>query len=210
MSKTVLFFFISLFFLSCGKSGSGPSDKNANIDLSSISTNSPVPYEALSFETNVKLIDFNQTQEQKLVDAIELMKQVVASEEFKNKILNYTYNGKKRFVDTNLTNAQVYAKILEGAEKLKPKKNNTLDITLKLYRVSQNVIGYTLPSVNTVWMNTKYFNNFTPADVTGNLMHEWLHKLGFRHDYKRTPQRPYSVPYAIGYLMQSLAKKYQN
>lgn len=210
MSKTILFLFISLFLLSCGKSGGGPNDKNEEVDLSSINSSTSVPYEALSFDANVKLVNFNQRQEEKIQDAVELLKEVIASEEFKNKILNYRYNGQEKFHDTNLSNAQVYQKILEGAEKLNPRKNNSLDITLKLYTESQNVIGYTLPTVNMVWMNTKYFNYFTPADVTGNLMHEWLHKLGFGHDYKRTPQRPYSVPYAIGYLMKSLAKKYQN
>jgi len=210
MSKTLLFFFLSLFLLSCGKSGGSQNEQQAEVDLSHISTESPVPYEALTFNANVNLVNFNQTQEEKLLDAIELIKKVIASEEFKNEVLNFSYAGKKQYVDTNLSNAEVYKKILEGAEKLRPKKNNSLDITLKLYNESQNVIGYTLPSVNIVWMNTKYFNKFTPADVTGNLIHEWLHKLGFKHDFQRTKRRPFSVPYAIGYLMKSLAKKYQN
>jgi hypothetical protein len=54
-------------------------------------------------------------------------------------------------------------------------------------------------------MNTKYFYVYTPYQVAGNLTHEWLHKLGFDHDVASTPARPYSVPYAVGYILRDLA-----
>lgn len=209
MMKSSLYLFLSLALISCGKSGGGGGSNQSEVDSSNISTSTPVPNAALTFDANVKMIGFSRNQEEKVLDAVDLIKQVVATDEFKDRILNHKYNGRKTFVNNNgLSNAQIYAKILEGAEKLNPKKNNTLDVTLELYYVNANVIGYTLPTVNKIWMNTKYLNKFTPVDVTDNLFHEWLHKVGFGHAYKATPSRKYSVPYAVGYIMKDLARKY--
>lgn len=211
MTKSFCFLFLSLFLLSCGKSG-GDSSSSAPqelVDGSDIAVDVPVPNLALTWDARIKFIDFSTTQENKVQDAVDLIKQVIASEEFKNAILNHKYKGKKTFVDNGgLSNAQIYKKILESSEKLNPKKNNMMDVTLVTYRESANVIGYTMPSVNKIWMNTRYLNNFTPRQVASNLFHEWLHKLGFKHDFERTPERPYSVPYAVGYLVKKLAAKF--
>lgn len=147
-------------------------------------------------------------QEAKIDAAVELVRKVIASEEFRTRILNHTYNGKKTFVDNGgFTNAQIYTKILEGAEKLQPAKNNAMDLEIELYYEATNTIGYTYPSSKRVWMNTKYFNNYKPKNVSSNLVHEWLHKLGFGHATSYSTSRDYSVPYAIGYLVEELAGK---
>ena len=33
-------------------------------------------------------------------------------------------------------------------------------------------------------------------------MHEWLHKIGFEHSYYNNSDRPYTVPYAIGEIVE--------
>lgn len=218
MTKSYFFLFLLFTLISCGKSGGGgsSSDKAQNqsdisdsSDTTEISADAPVPNLALTWDVNVSFINFTRTQENKVLDAVDLIKQVIASEAFKKKILNFTYKGKKAFIDNNgLTNSQIYKKILEASEKLVPGKNNTMDITLETYYVDANVIGYTMPSINKVYMNRKYFNTFTPVQISSNMVHEWLHKLGFGHDYESTPSRPYSVPYAVGYIVKSLAAKY--
>lgn len=215
MLKSYSYLFLCLFLLSCGKSGSGGgSDQkqdsvNVGTDSELSNGSGPAPTAAQTWDANIKFVNFSKTQEEKVLDAVDLMKQVIASDEFKERVINYKYKGKKQFADNGgLSNAQVYRKILEGSEKLKPGKNNAMDITLETYFVNANVIGYTLPSVNTIWMNRKYFNNFTPVQVASNMTHEWLHKLGFKHDYESTPKRPFTVPYAIGYIMKSLAAKF--
>lgn len=216
MFRSYFFLFICLFFISCGKSGgggSGSQNQNADYDIGSETelsdTSTPAPTAAQTWDVNVKFVKFSKDQQDKVLDAADLIKQVIASDEFKNRVINYTYKGKKTFVDNGgLSNLEIYKKILEGSEKLNPGKNNTMDITVETYYVSANVIGYTLPSVNKIWMNTKYLNNFTPVQVSSNMVHEWLHKLGFKHAYESTASRPYSVPYAIGYIVKSLAAKY--
>jgi hypothetical protein len=165
-----------------------------------------VPPEALSFDVNVKLIGFNAEQKEKVMKAIELIKKVVASEEFKQKVLSKKHNGKSLFVDSDLSNKEIYSKILEGAEEVgDTSKNNRMDLELKLYNDKSKTIGYTYPHIVRIYVNRKYFDNFQPHQVADNLFHEWLHKLGFKHSIKKNPDRVHSVPYSIGYLVKDLA-----
>lgn len=166
---------------------------------------SGVPAEALTFDTNLNLVDFSREQEDKIHEASQLIKRVVASEQFKDAVLNHTYNGVKTFVDNQgLTNTQIYNKFLQGAEKLTPIRNTTMDVEVELYYENTSTIGYTYPNTKRIWMNTKYFDNYTPGQVAGNLTHEWMHKLGFTHATIYTSSRSYSVPYAIGHIILKL------
>jgi hypothetical protein len=169
-----------------------------------------VPVKAHTFDFNVrtdKSISWNK--EQKVLDALDLIRQVIASPEFRKKVLNHGYQGRKRFqYNMGMTNQQIYYKILEGAEKLTPYKNNQMDLKLEFYSdYESNVVGYTLPQTTKVWINNKYFFKNSTAKVAGNLMHEWLHKLGFHHDREKSTHRKYSVPYGVGTIVKDLAKR---
>lgn len=166
-----------------------------------------LPNEAFTFDTNLSLVNFSSSQQDKIYQAAALVRQVVATEEFREAIMNFTYDGQKAFVDNGgLTNAQIYQRFLEGAEKLSPSRNNAMDVQIELYYEDSRTIGYTKPDSKKIWMNTKYFNNYSAAQVAGNLTHEWVHKLGFGHDSTYTESRSSSVPYALGYLMERLAR----
>ena len=168
-----------------------------------------LPPEAYSFDTNVTLVNLTATQTTKMKKALEIIKLVVATDEFRSKILNHTYSGKKTFVDNKgLTNAQIYQKILDGAESLQPTKDNELDCEVEMYTASTNVVGYTYASSKRIWVNTKYFNQYTAAGVAHNLFHEWMHKLGFTHASTWSTSRDYSVPYAIGDLVGEIGKEF--
>lgn len=214
---SILMLMLSLV-VSCGKSGggSGGSDNEEvttasaeTTDNTSDGSDEVVDNDAITFDTNIKMYKFTSSGKDKILRAAELIKEVVASAEFKKKVLNHKYNGKKTFVDNGgLSNAQIYQKILDASEKLTPGKDNTMDLELELYTDnSSNTVGYTYPSTIRVWMNNKYFSKNTPALVTTNMMHEWLHKLGFKHAVSATSSRKYSVPYAIGYMVRDLAKQ---
>ncbi len=209
MHKTFSLLFAILFLVSCGKSGGGSSasSKGDSVQLDEI-TAAGVPQAAFNFDVNVKLDNFDSGQEDKVLQAADLIKKVVATEEFKLAILNHSYKGKKMFVDNGgLSNAEIYKKILEGSEKLRPGTDNEMDLDLEVFRRNDDTVGYTFPNVIKVWMNAKFLNKHAPYKVTTNMMHEWLHKLGFTHSRNRTPSRPYTVPYAIGYLVAKIAKK---
>lgn len=170
---------------------------------------SSLPALALSFGTNVTLYNFTQSQTDKYNEAVTIVKKVVGTDEFRNQVLNHTYNGVKQFVDNKgLTNAQIYQSILDAAEKLTPAKNNIMDVGVKLYYEANNVVGWTSTNITYINVNTKYFNSYTTASVAGNLFHEWLHKLGYGHDASATPSRPYSVPYAVGRMISNLGRNF--
>lgn len=209
MTRTFSFLFLFLFLASCGKGGSGGSANTGNISDAEMAS-STAPVQAQTFEINAKLTGFDSVQAGKIYEAFDLIKRVVATDEFKRRVLNHTYNGKKQFVDNGgKSNADVYRAILAGAEMLSPSHNNAMDLDLELYTEGSIVIGYTMPSIRTIYMNSKYLNSssFQPNSVAMNLMHEWLHKLGFKHAQNNSASRPHSVPYAVGYIMRDIAAK---
>ena len=158
--------------------------------------------------------NFNAAQMAHLEQSRAVLEKVVNSEEFKQRVIHFTYQGQETYVQNNgLTNLQIYNDIVQAAEQLPTPTaaNNTIDLFVQLYTSSwfgRNVIGYTDPSVPTIFMNTYFYNSATPAETAGNMMHEWMHKLGFDHDFNATAQRPSSVPYAVGYIAEELAAKY--
>lgn len=168
-----------------------------------------VPTQALTFDTNVQTVSMTSSQEAKIQAAERKIRAVIGSSEFRSRVLNHTYGGKKTFLNNGgYTNAQIYQKILDGAEKLQPSKNNAMDLIVKLYYQNSSTVGYTSTSSKTINMNTKFFNKYTSSQVAHNMMHEWTHKLGFSHTSYYTSSRIYSVPYALGKIMNDLAPKY--
>lgn len=163
------------------------------------------PDRSIQFTSNVQFLNFKQTDRDKVNQALKELIYVIKSDKFKYEVLHHTYKGKETFVQNNeMTNAEIYQEILKGAEMLLPEADQEMDLELKLYYKNNSTIGYTYPSKLRIYMNTKYFNRYETEEVASNLMHEWLHKLGFKHDKKRTSRRKYSVPYAIGYLVEDL------
>lgn len=168
-----------------------------------------LPKDAFTFDFNIKTVRMNRSKEQKLYGATDLLRLVFASPEFKHKILKHRFNGRYAFAQNKgLSNKDIYRRILAGVEKLYPYYNNAMDVEVELYSdYESNVLGYTRPSTKRIWMNTKYFNKHTQAEVASHLTHEWLHKLGFDHEKDRCPERKYSVPYAVGYIVREIAGK---
>lgn len=208
MTRTISTLFLFLFLASCGKGGSGGGSSTMSEITESDLASEVAPVQAQTFEVNADLNGFESTQEQKIHQAFDMIKRVVATDEFKQKILGKKFKGKKQFNENNgLTNAQIYKAILEGSEMLTPGDNNSMDIALEPYYENANVIGYTKPSIRTIFLNTKYLNSskFEINEVAMNLTHEWLHKLGFKHSVSKTATRKDTVPYAVGYIMRSLA-----
>lgn len=150
-------------------------------------------------------------ESQKLDRAAALLQKVVNSPEFEQKVLAYRgWNG--GYADNEgMTNAQVLAKIRAASETLTPGADGEIDIDVEVKTLgwrNRNTVGYTYESTTTITSNRKFFSNYTPSEVAGNLGHEWLHKLGFEHDFNSTSKRPHSVPYAIGNIIEELATKF--
>lgn len=210
MTRTFSFLFLFLFLASCGKGGGGSSGSGFTELTDAQIASEVAPIQAQTFAIDANLSGFERDHEDKIHRAFDLIKRVVASDEFKRRVLGHTWKGKKEFVDNGGdSNAEVYKKILNASEKLTPGNNNTMDLSLESYHESANVIGYTMPGIRTIYMNKRYLSksSFKTNQVAMNLIHEWLHKLGFKHAQKDSPSRPHSVPYAVGYIMRELASK---
>ncbi len=165
-----------------------------------------VPSQALTFGTNVSIENATATMEGKIRNAEELIKRVIATEEFRNRVIGFTYNGVKKFVDNGgFTNEQIYQKMMDGAETLNKISDNQMDLQIEMYYASNSTVGYTYPNVSKIYANTKFYNNYSPATITGNMTHEWLHKLGFGHASYYSVSRDSSVPYAVGFIMRDIA-----
>jgi|GEM_PF-1099485 len=172
-------------------------------------TSAEVPPEAALFTANLQYTNFEADDIAKVQKAVEIIKKVVASQEFKDRVIGFTYNGQKTFVDNGgLTNVQIYQKLIDGAETLTPEVDNEMDLELELYYSSRNTVGYTYPNQPRIYMNTKYFYSYNPVQVAGNIYHEWIHKLGFDHASSYSVSRDSSVPYGVGYLLEELGKNY--
>ena len=168
-----------------------------------------VPTLAMTFDTAVNTYSMTSSQEAKIQKAEYKIMKVIGSESFRTKVLNHTYGGVKKFVDNGgLTNAQIYTKILEAMESYKKTKNNTMDLNIKVYYENSSTVGYTTTTSSYINMNTKFMNSYTSNQVARNMMHEWLHKLGFKHAVSYSTSRNYSVPYAIGKIVETLAANY--
>jgi hypothetical protein len=168
-----------------------------------------VPTAAYTFDTNIRLYGISASQATKIRLAEDKIKNIISSSAFQVAVLNHKYNGKNLYVDNNgLSNSQIYSKILIAAEIKYPSKNNRMDMGVKLYSDNSNTVGWTNRSITYINMNTKYFNKYNANQVARNMMHEWLHKLGFGHAVNYSKKRDYSVPYAIGSIVAKLAPRF--
>jgi hypothetical protein len=172
-------------------------------------------FSEIELSVNANLINFSRTADrEKVLAGLELLKSVINSEEFRLRVLNHQWDGQTQFANNEgLSNEEILEKILRAEEYLSPTTTYVIDLELSLYTPKwwqagqRNVIGYTNPGEPRIYMNTNFFRGFTPAEVAGNLAHEWCHKLGFGHAFQETAERPYSVPYAVGYMVRDLGAK---
>ncbi|MEE2671616.1 MAG: hypothetical protein VYA54_07890 [Bdellovibrionota bacterium] len=149
----------------------------------------------------------------KLNKGVEILKAVMNSSRFRELVYGFSFNGERRFNDNNgMSNEEIYAHLMTGAEVLMPEADHIMNFDLTLYRSwnpFSKVKGYTLPDTMRIWIHTKFYRkrSWTSKDVAANLAHEWVHKMGFGHDYNYNDDRPYSVPYGIGGIVSRVASE---
>lgn len=169
------------------------------------------PYTVNTGYLAVKPMDikgFDAESMKKLEKAFEIVEKVVNSEEFKNRVLNFeNAKGERAFASNKkLTNEEIYGIFMDGRESLQQNTPGEMNYFLSLYyKRFSRVIGWTNGSINTININWKFFKNFKPSDVAGNLVHEWVHKIGF--DHKSAAEHD-SAPYAIGYIAREMGERY--
>lgn len=156
----------------------------------------------------VSLEKFTHEYRIKYLELCSGAEEIVNSPNFKMEVLNHQYRSyygsryfgrwgkfKDGFIDSKDNNLQVYNKFMEG-------ESGLWNVMVEAYYSSKNVIGYTYPSTQKVWVNIKYINQ--PKVLLGNLIHEQCHNLGYGHSRSWSRSRKYSVPYGLGYIAGKL------
>lgn len=143
--------------------------------------------------------NFSEAQAAKFKAALVPLEDVVNSVQWRTAVYA------KTFTTTSKTSKQVYDHIMTGREVLAKGVDYDMNISVELYEENSNTIGYTYSNSIWTWINNHFFKRYTSGQIAANVMHEWLHKLGYNHssatDYS-------SVPYSLGYLMNEMVDDY--
>ena len=122
-------------------------------------------------KVDVHFRNFKECDQKKVNQAVIILEQVMNSQEFKDRVLNFTFKGEKRFHQNNdMTNQQIYDHLMSGEEVLIPGADGVMNFDLTLYRSwnpFSKVKGYTLPDTIRIWIHKKFFrrSSWTSVDV---------------------------------------------
>lgn len=164
------------------------------------------------------------SQEAKFQEALDILPEVMNSDEFRKKVLTFVNSkGENRFNKNylwkdstkRLTNEDVYNIIMLGDELMRPDTLGEMNINSYVkkcrfpmsvvHRWCTGVIGSTSP-YNSKWMklNWKFYKRFETHEMVSNIVHEWLHLLGFLHGKTNIREE---VPYVVGGIAAQVAKR---
>lgn len=199
------------------------SDKvmNSLIFSKSADTKLEVIVEKTSFPSRSKL---GKAQKKKFIKALALLEPVLNSAEFKKRVLSYVRPGhtepgyQKNYLWRNkserLSSSQIYDIIMKADEKMIPNTINEMNINswvkvCKWYEKPltwcSKVVGSTSPSDSKLMkLNWKFYRKFEANQMVSNLVHEWLHLLGFLHGSEKMREE---VPYIVGQIAGDVAKE---
>ena len=160
-----------------------------------------------------------EIQKQKLLKAYELIELIVNSKIFKEKVLSYSgptgkckkpscYSGNYLWNDASkkLSNLDIYNTIMKGDEKMRPFTENEINLNLTWDDIKGRVIGRTRPS-SSEWIEVnwkRYYWRYSSSEMVSNVLHEWIHLLGFLH----TGDKSMNPTYVIGDIAGKLAQAY--
>lgn len=138
----------------------------------------------------------SQERKDKLAIVAQEMHRVINSTLFRDKIMQIKKQGElSKF--KNQPNSLIYKHIMSGQEVLDDELDYELDIFVNNYFSLKRVIGYTKPSIKTIFVNTRYFDKRNTRDIGSNILHEYGHKLGFKHAFRKTRNRHLSLCYQL-------------
>jgi hypothetical protein len=162
---------------------------------------SPEDVEIITKISIVSLKGFTSEQAAHFTKVVVTTERVVNSKEFKSMVEGWYHKSQNKFHDTADSPQVVYKKITSNDWKLE----------YKLEYMRSSTIGYTYPTVKWIALNKAKFNKLSNADLSQNICHEYGgHKLGrYGHSMKHNADRPFSVPYGIGYICKTLYNRFE-
>lgn len=129
---------------------------------------------------------------------------------FHKNVCSYTDINSGSSVSKEMTRQQVHSLIMSGWDKFHQIQDGDIDVDATLfYKRWSSAIGYTYPSTFKTWLNTKFWTGSEKdivSMIAGNIAHEYMHNLGFGHAYDWNSSREFTVPYAIGTIINQIVK----
>ncbi len=192
-----------------GGTSSASPDQRSSQAAQVADTSTSVPVEATTFETHIATKGLSVEQETDVQKASEIIKQVVATQEFRDRILNHTVNGVKTFLNNNgLSNEEIYQKILDAADDNSLTKDNIMNLELEVSASSSGsgILFQIVSGIKKILSLFNLFSSATPAGIAQNLFQMWLGNLGFTIPTGSTGAG--SVQSVIANLIGELGKKF--
>lgn len=142
-----------------------------------------------------------QERKDKLAIVAQELHRVINSTLFRDKVMRIKKQGElSKFKDQ--PNSMIYNHIMSGKEVLDKEEDFEMDIFINDYFSLKRVIGYTKPSIKTIFVNTRYFDKRTTKLIGSNILHEYGHKLGFKHAFRKTKNRHLSLCYELNRIYE--------
>lgn len=166
-----------------------------------------------------ELKNFTPSVRREVYKAIEILNRLFASEEFNKAIENYKFNGRRQFAKNlkivngrktkPLTNKDIYKLIHMGREERTTKNDGIMNLRLHMVTyLAKTTVAETHLFAAPIAVNKYKYTKYNAKQIAANMMHEWLHNMGFSHSGLTMQSRAHSIPYAIGGIVQKLAHKY--
>ena len=152
---------------------------------------------------NNRLINFSRKKDIEKAERVrKLIVEVINDEHFRTEILRADFKD-RRYIDENRNTTEIknneiiLQKIISGKEQYTGENEDfEWDLRITLYRSLTSEFGHR--SRETIFTKKKKFRSMSERYIASHWIHEYMHVIGFTHDYKKTNIRPYSVPYLIG------------
>lgn len=172
----------------------------------------------------------HRRQKEKFRQALNILEEVMNSDEFRRMVLSYKRSDGKRLFQKNylwsnsgsrLSNEDVYNLLMQGNEsKVIPNTKGEMNINsfVKICtntewnvtnkRWCRGVIGSTNPW-KSKWMtlNWQFYATYSVPSMVSNIVHEWIHLLGFLHGNVNMREE---VPYVVGSIAGKVATQILN
>lgn len=185
-------------------------------------------HETFTDNQQLKLVEEEITfpehsQKEKFLKALSLIEDVMNSDEFRLKVTSYiNKNGKKQYAQNYLwgdlkkplSHEEIFQVIMSGDEKMRTgtkgemNLNSLVKVCSGAQKVSswcRTVVGSTSPYTSKwIELNWKFYSTFETHEMVANLVHEWLHLIGFIHGKENLQEE---VPYVVGAIAGQIAKK---
>lgn len=159
----------------------------------------------------MRAVNYKDRRLAKLRESTLLLQQVMNSYEFRACVYNHTTPFGRNFLYTNVSNEEVFRRIMLGAELLFPEPNQIADMFFFLLHEnspSANIVSFVRPGDPHIYTYLDRFDAFQHFEICAFMAHEWCHQLGFMHPEPATADSIYSVPYAVGDCVRNLSYPY--